>query len=161
MTGSDCPRETTVLRAVRLDAWSDDLRAHLASCPACAEAALVAAALLAEAQVARDQESLPDASRIWLDARLRARRLQVARVTRPIALLWWVAAACATALAVIAAPWMAPHLGRWAAALRPPALDLVSGLGALHGLIFLAAGAGFLGLAGYALVTAWREGDET
>lgn len=161
MTGSDCPRATAVLHAVRLGAWSEELRAHLASCPACAQTALVAAALRAEAQTAQDEAPLPDASRIWLDARLRARRLQVARATGPIAVLWWVAAACATALAIIAAPWMAPHLGRWAAALRLPAIDVVAGLGALHRLIFIAAAAGFLVLAGYALVTTWREEDET
>jgi hypothetical protein len=45
MTMGPCQHELAIAAAVRDDAWTEDLRDHVATCEACAETAMVTAAL--------------------------------------------------------------------------------------------------------------------
>ena len=157
MSATRCRYEQDVLAALRQGSWQESLRAHAVACPLCAEVAFVGGLLLDEARAAEAEAPLPDPGRIWLAARVRARRLRVSRATRPIAVAQWVAAACAVAVTAVCLTRLEPHLGRWLAAVRPPAPGLLSGLAFFQGVLLLAASAGFVVLAGYALFTSWRE----
>jgi len=152
-----CEREPYVLAALRGNGWSDGLRAHVAGCPACAETAFVAGALLDDARAAATEAELPDPGRIWLDARRRALRLGAARALAPIVLVRRVAAACGLAMAVALVAWLQPAAAHWLGWLRPPAPDVASGLAFVQGVLLLAACGGFLVVAAYALLTAWRQ----
>lgn len=155
MSARPCEREAAVAAAVRDDAWTDELRAHAAGCATCAEVVFVAGALLDDARAAAEAP-LPDPGLIWLEARLRARRLAVARASRPITIVRTVAAACGVGVATVLVIWLEPSFGRWVGWLRRPAPDLVSTLAFAQGVLLIGASAGFLALAAYALVSAWR-----
>ncbi|MFH1177467.1 MAG: hypothetical protein V1750_08675, partial [Acidobacteriota bacterium] len=146
-----------VVLALRVNRWSELLRRHLASCPGCSEALWAGRLLLEEARSAEGEASLPDPRRIWLDARLRARGLSLARATRFIALVQRIALVCALALAALGTAWLLPHLGRWLDRIRPPVLALGSGLAFVNGIMLVFACGCFVVLAGYALFIAWRD----
>ncbi len=98
-----CRFVEAVAIAARSGAWSDELRQHRNSCPACAETTLVVAALAAEAVLeAADATPLPEPRVIWLRARLAERERHARRATLAIT---WVqrAAVLAAAIAVAAA----------------------------------------------------------
>ena len=109
MSANGCPREAEILRAVRADGWTDDLRDHARGCPECADALLVAA-WLAEPAGAGAPQPLPDPDLIWWKARLLARRDAVERATRPIAIVQKGAAVTAAAVAAVALGWAWPLL---------------------------------------------------
>jgi len=157
MSATNCPHEQEVLAAVRSDSWPRMLRAHVVSCPVCSEVAFVSGLLLNEACGAEVEAPLPDPGRIWFEARTRSYRLKVARATRPITVVQWVAGACAGAVAIAVAAQLEPHVGRWLAWLRPPSAGIGSSLAFLHGVLLLAASAGFLVVAGYTLYSSFRE----
>lgn len=157
MSLSPCDREAEVLAALRAEGLTGDLRDHAAGCAACSETVFVASTLLGEARRAEREVELPDPVRIWLDARQRARRLHAARALRPIVVVQRVALACAFAVALVVAGWFGPDLGRWLSWLRPPAPDVASGFAFVQGILLLTACCGFLVLAAYALVSAWRQ----
>jgi hypothetical protein len=152
-----CEREAAVAVAIREDTWDDELRAHAAACPICAEVLFVARVLLDDARATAAERPLPDPRLIWLEARLRARRLALARAGRPITIVRIVAAACGVAVAVVLAAWLEPHIGHWPGWLRPPSPDLASSFAFVQGVLLVAASGGFLVLAAYALISAWRE----
>lgn len=157
MNPRPCDREAEVLAALRGEGLNEDLHAHAADCAVCSETVFVASALLGDARRAEREVDLPDPVRIWLDARLRARRLNSARALRPIVVVQRVALACAVAVAFLLTGWLGPDLGRWLGWLRPPALDVASGFAFLQGILLLTACCGFLVVAAYALVSAWRQ----
>ena len=97
-----CGYEARIATAVRTDRWTDALRDHRDRCPVCAETALVTAALVTDA--ALDDEPLPDASRVWLIARERARRHATRRALWPITLAHRIAWMAAAAVAIAWAP---------------------------------------------------------
>lgn len=104
MTPSVCPREREVIELVAIGQWppraNDDLRAHVASCEACAETALVARAM-ADADEPRDVR-VPDAGIVWLRAQLAARDEARRRAARP---LWLAQVAAAVVLVAGAGAW--------------------------------------------------------
>ena len=59
MTTTTCEWEQAVLEALASEAWTAQLRTHLTTCPACADAVLVAQALREIAATAPDGP-LPD-----------------------------------------------------------------------------------------------------
>lgn len=82
-----CDCEPAVVRAVQTGLWTEDLRDHFASCPVCADAAVIAEALHAE------PAEVPAAGLIWWKAQLRRRLESQERAVRP--LVWAERAALA------------------------------------------------------------------
>jgi hypothetical protein len=98
----ECEFEADVLAAVVQSRWPErvdvQLREHVASCSICADVAAVAGAFDGSLEAMRACAELPDASRVWWGAQLRARREAVAAAGRPITAVQLVAFACAVGL---------------------------------------------------------------
>jgi sterol desaturase/sphingolipid hydroxylase (fatty acid hydroxylase superfamily) len=126
MKPAQCIHEEEVARAARSGDWPAALRAHANDCPVCSEVALVSAFLQTEAESARTEAVLPDASRIWRKAQWASEQAVAERALRPIALMEKLAIACGVLvfaallwnwqsifawfgrIAVLSAPKMAP-----------------------------------------------------
>ncbi len=102
MNPGECQFEPDVLTAVLHSRWpaqaDAELRAHVASCPICSEAVTVAVALDGSLDELRASAEVPDASRVWWQSQLRARREAVRAAGRPITAVQVVAFACAVGL---------------------------------------------------------------
>ena len=98
----ECEFEAEVLGAVLQSRWpdrvDDDLRAHVASCSICSDVVAVAGAFDGSLEEMRASAGLPDASRVWWQSQLRARREAVKAAGRPITAVQLVAFACAVGL---------------------------------------------------------------
>ncbi len=68
-----CDHEPDVSRAARTAFWPAALAEHAQSCAACAETRTVTEALLAQSTCIAQENRPPDAERVWLEARRRAR----------------------------------------------------------------------------------------
>lgn len=103
----DCPFESEVLEAAvvgpGLSAAARELTDHLRECPTCRDAALVAAALRSERDIAWEEASLPTSDVVWLRARLYARAEAARIASRPMAVVQALGVACAIgAIAAVA-----------------------------------------------------------
>ncbi len=102
MNPVECQFEAEVLAAVVQSRWpervDDRLRAHVASCAICSDVAAVASAMDVAVEEMRASADLPDASRVWWRAQLRARREAVEAAGRPITAVQLIAFACAVGL---------------------------------------------------------------
>lgn len=148
----ECEFETEVLAAVLQSRWPErveaQLRAHVAGCAICSDVAAVAAAIDGVREETRAGAVVPDPSRVWWVAQMRARREAVKAVGRPITVVQVMAFACAVGLlgACFGAtsPWFQSVLGQTGAALegfRFQALLLsATSLLAEHGALLLAMG---------------------
>jgi hypothetical protein len=101
MTPLDCCREIDVIDAIASRRWpdraDDELRAHVASCPICADVADVASALAQDHDVAlREAVRLPSANVVWFRAQARARAEASRQAARPIAIMQAIGLAGAT-----------------------------------------------------------------
>ncbi len=104
MTQLRCEYESAVARAVRSGFWSAGLEHHAESCSVCSEARVISQALFEESARLR-ASSPPDAARVWLEARRRA-RLHL----RHRAELWFRALRTFTGIyAVAAVAWLFSH----------------------------------------------------
>jgi hypothetical protein len=119
MTPTECLREADVLDEIGAGRWPEHapvaLREHVASCPVCADLALVASGLQAEGAMARADIAsipLPSAGQVWWRAELRARAEKARLAQRPIAAVQ-IVAAVVVLLAMGSGLWaLAP--GAWA-----------------------------------------------
>ncbi len=102
MNHEECEFEADVLAAVLQSRWPEHvdakLRDHVASCPVCSEVVVVAGALDGSLEAMRASAEVPDASRVWWQAQLRARREAVQAAGRPITAVQMIAFACAMGL---------------------------------------------------------------
>ena len=97
----ECPREQEVIQAIVAGSVEDEaVRAHLAACETCAEAALLAAALRDDQPVACGEASLPAAGTVWWRATIRARADAARLAARPITA--WQGVAVAVAIGLVA-----------------------------------------------------------
>ena len=110
----DCECEADVLAAVNTGRWPDradaDLRAHVAVCAICQDVVAVAEAFAQDASPdfstgfdlaktdAGHRDRLPDASRVWLRAQIRAREDATRLAARPITVAQAVAFASVVGL---------------------------------------------------------------
>ena len=150
MTDDLCPREADVLRAGDTGEWTPELRAHLATCPACREVEAVTQVLRA----AVDDEPVAlttSADDIWWRAQLQARQDARASAMRPLDTIEraepLVALVAVVTLLVVRGDVLASRLFAWATsegtgqalhAVMPPALLPVLAMAAcLGGLVFL------------------------
>lgn len=99
MNPVECQFETEVLAAVIQSRWPErvdaELRAHVASCSICSDIAAVAGAFDGSLEEMRASAEVPDASRVWWQSQLRARREAVQAAGRPITAVQVIAFACA------------------------------------------------------------------
>lgn len=115
-TMTSCARETDVLDLIGIGQWparaDADLSAHVASCPTCAELAIVASAIVDERDCGENQKRLPDAGIVWLRAQMRAREDAARRAARP---LWIAQIGGLAVVAAILAIWSGGLMGGLAA----------------------------------------------
>ena len=154
MTDELCPREAEVLRAGESGEWTPDLRAHVATCPACREVEAVTQILR---EVVDDEPASMGVSAddIWWRAQLQARQAMRANALRPLDTLERaepvVALVGVATLLVLRGDAIVSGLFAWASrdatgqavqVLMPPALVPVFMLGALLGGLVLLVGLG-------------------
>lgn len=84
MKRQDCEFEAEVLLGVRQGRCTEEVRAHVAECEGCSDAAAVAAAFEDAREEALSGVRLPDAGRVWRQTQMRARREAVQAAGRPI-----------------------------------------------------------------------------
>jgi hypothetical protein len=98
----ECQFESEVLAAVIQARWPERVDAqlleHSASCAICTEVLTVAGAFEGSLEDMRASAEVPDASRVWWVAQLRARREAVEAAGRPITAVQVIAFACAVGL---------------------------------------------------------------
>ncbi|HXH38909.1 MAG TPA: hypothetical protein VNN08_09800 [Thermoanaerobaculia bacterium] len=98
---TECPFEPNVLNAVENDAWTESLRAHVASCDDCTATAEVAPWMARFAGLDEREHILPDPAVLWLKAKLLRSSAAVERASLPITRLQ------IAAYLIIAASWAA------------------------------------------------------
>ncbi len=110
---SECPFEPNVLDAVTNDAWTESLRAHVASCDDCAAAAEVGPWMASFSGLDEREHILPDPAVLWLKAKLLQSKSVVDRASLPITRLqiaaYLIIAACWAALLT----WKSSALQIW------------------------------------------------
>ncbi len=116
---NECPFEPNVMDAVANDAWTESLRAHVASCDDCAAAAEVAPWMARFSGLDEREHILPDPAVLWLKAKLLRSSSAVERAALPITRLqiaaYLVIAACWAALLT----WKSAALQAWLNHLSP------------------------------------------
>lgn len=109
MRSDQCAHEDAVARAAGNGRWDGELADHRDRCPICAEVALVAAALAADAdEFSAHAPPPPDPGLIWLRASLAARERQVKKATRVISVVQKTALVCTVSVAL----WFVPAVWR-------------------------------------------------
>ena len=107
MTSTQCEHEHAVARAAASGAWPEPLAAHLRVCTICSDAAVVAAALQAEARTAH-RESLPDPGGVWRAHRRGERQHAIERANLPITVMTRIALGACTTGAAAGLIWLWP-----------------------------------------------------
>lgn len=102
-----CRFEADVLRAAGDDQWSDALRRHLGECDECVATASVAPWMTRFARISDREHILPDPQIVWLKAQLIQGSADVARVSRPLNVLQFIA------YLVVAGGWAALLTWKW------------------------------------------------
>ncbi len=102
MKSLDCEFESEVLAAVLQSRWPErvdaDLREHVPVCAICSDVVAVAAVIDDAREETRARAVIPDSSRVWRLAQLRARREAALAAGRPITAVQVIAFACAVGL---------------------------------------------------------------
>jgi len=97
-----CPHETELWDAIAAGRWPDaadaTLRAHVVSCGACRDLALVAGSLQRDACDVTRAATPPSSAIVWWRAQMRARQEAADAVDRPITVVQGLAIACAAGL---------------------------------------------------------------
>jgi hypothetical protein len=109
-----CAREAEALETVLGGGWPScvdaDLRAHVESCPVCADVVLVAVAMRDEQALACQQAQVPSAGLVWWRAERRARQEAARTAARPMTFVQVIAATCGVGavatLGGLVSPWM-------------------------------------------------------
>ena len=102
-----CPFEPNVIDAAASGAWTESLRAHVASCPDCAAAAEVGPWMASFAKQDDREHILPDPAVLWLKAKLLQSSAAVDRAALPITRVQ------IAAYLIIAAGWAALLTWKW------------------------------------------------
>lgn len=104
-----CRFEPLMIEAAEREEWTASLRAHLAECDECAAAAMVAPWMRRFAGLGDREHRLPDASIVFLKARLLQTGADTRRVSRPMDVVQMLA------YLVVAGGWAALLTWKWAA----------------------------------------------
>jgi hypothetical protein len=162
MTPADCRFETAVLEEIEAGRWPaaspSELRAHVETCPVCADVALVAAEMRAADGAPTAPVRLPSAGQVWWRAELRARQEKAQLAQRPLLAVQVVAAVVALLGFATALRWFAPNAWSWVTHTAGAALTQEAGTWSL----LLILGVGFwvvvAPVAVYMVVRADRQG---
>lgn len=131
---SACRFEAQILDAVEHDAWTSALREHLAECDDCIAAATVSPWMNRFANISDREHRLPDASIVYLKAKLLQGRADVLRASRPMDIVQMIA------YLVVAGGWAALLTWKWQAieawlrSLTPTAIVLKQSTGSAESL---------------------------
>jgi predicted anti-sigma-YlaC factor YlaD len=102
VTSNLCSHETELWDAIAAGRWPDtadaNLRAHVASCAACRDLALVAGSLRRDARDVARAATPPTSAIVWWRAQMRARQEAAHAADRPITFVQGLAIACAAGL---------------------------------------------------------------
>jgi hypothetical protein len=116
---TECRFEPNVIDAVTNDAWTESLRAHVATCEDCTAAAEVAPWMSRFSGLDEREHILPDPAVLWLKAKLLQTSAFVERASLPITRLqiaaYLIIAACWAALLT----WKSSALQVWINHLSP------------------------------------------
>ena len=104
-----CPFEPNVIDAAASGAWTESLRAHVASCEDCAAAAEIAPWMSEFSRHDDREHILPDPAVLWLKAKLLQSSASVERVALPITRMQ------VAAYLILAAGWAALLTWKWSA----------------------------------------------
>jgi hypothetical protein len=116
---TECPFEPNVLDAVTNDAWTESLRAHVASCDDCAATAEVAPWMARFAGMDEREHILPDPAVLWLKAKLLRTSANVERASLPITRLQIAAYLIIAAFWAALLTWKSNALQAWINHLSP------------------------------------------
>ncbi len=104
MNSVECEFEVQALAAVLEERWpvgvEASLREHVSACPICSDVVVIADTFTVARRHSHAGVALPDSSRVWWMAQIRARREAAAEAARPI--LATQIAACAWAVGLLA-----------------------------------------------------------
>ncbi|MBN1566699.1 MAG: hypothetical protein JXA73_02555 [Acidobacteria bacterium] len=84
MKAISCPQEALVADSVRTGCWDSSTREHLEGCSYCRELVQIMGCMKSISSA--EEKFLPDAERIWLNARMIAIQEAQARVLHPLAI---------------------------------------------------------------------------
>ncbi len=104
-----CRFEVQVIEAAERDQWTTALREHLAGCDDCAAAASVSSWMRRFANSGDREHRLPDASIVFLKARLMQGRADLRRASRPMDIVQMIA------YLVVAGGWASLLTWKWKA----------------------------------------------
>ncbi len=164
MNPVSCEKEPIVIEAVRNGRWEEELRAHVAGCQACADAALAAGFLLEMQEADLAAVKVPSAGWMWWRAQLRAKRAAAERATQPITLVEEMAYA-SVVLSLIGLciwnwrairAWLSTFVGAWridSGSLQAFALNLWAN----SNLLIIFSAAAFVVFLGFAAYLIWAE----
>ena len=117
MMPADCRFEAAVLEEIEAGRWPSsspsELRAHVETCPVCADVALVAAEMRATDGAPTAPVVLPSAGQVWWRAELRARQEKLQLAQRPLLAVQVVAAVVALLGFGTGLRWLAPNAWGW------------------------------------------------
>ena len=137
MTPDFCPRETELWDAIAAGRWPDaadaTMRAHVVSCAACRDLALVADSLRRDARDVGRAATPPTSAIVWWRAQMRARQEAAQVADRPITVVHALAIASAAGLLLgltgSVAVWLrgpVSWLGAWSASAASAATQLAA-----------------------------------
>jgi hypothetical protein len=106
---SACRFEPQIIEAVQRDQWTSALREHLTGCDECIAAAAVAPWMSRFAKTGDREHRLPDASIVFLKAKLMQGRADMRRVSRPMDVVQMIA------YLVVAGGWAGLLTWKWTA----------------------------------------------
>ncbi len=133
-----CAHEQAVTKAIAANRLNEDLRAHLATCAECREAADVASWMIKIAEATEAERALPSASFIRWRSQLLKRQEDVQRATRPIRIIQ-VVSGLIVGLAVFVLLLRQPSAIEHGLALfRPPWANLFSSGNEFYALLLVA-----------------------
>ena len=162
MTPADCRFETAVLEEIEAGRWSSsspsELRAHVESCPVCADVALVAAEMRAADGAPTAPVALPSAGQVWWRAELRARNEAAQLAQRPLIAVQVVAAVVAVLGLATGLRWLAPNAWGWLSQTAGVALTQEMGTWSLLLILSIGFWVVVAPIAIYMVVRADREG---
>jgi hypothetical protein len=114
----DCSREREVLDLVRAGRWphscDDELRAHVAACVSCEEAAHIASLMTADFHAAVRSARVPTSGVVWWRAQRRAREEAEHAAARAVTAVQAISVAIGVAVAIVIAGAMSSlNITKW------------------------------------------------
>ena len=124
-----CRYEADVLAAVADGSWdhaSEELKAHVTTCGACSDLALVSQLLKTDHAAIVAEANVPSAGQVWWRAQIRARAEAAEAAARPLFVAQAVACAAVMGVLVALVTWLWPAGGWHFVSTQPSELSLTA-----------------------------------